>query len=199
MDGGWYHFFLRGAVSSGQKLEDEIRESLPGVNLTGSISKSSHTYAWGRQVTSVTRGTLFYGSLILFSFSFAVLSHIPPELLEHAFILWLIGIVTLLLLLYTGLRTKAEVTQHTCEVCRRAINAQQHCDSCDRQQGIEPRRRSWWRTAGAVIVALAGLGILATQWGVDPLNVGTWIVAAYGMALSHLKLFLPHVRPSYNR
>lgn len=170
MDGGWYHYFLRGAVSTGQKLEDEMRESLPGVNLTGSISKNSHVYVWGRQVTSATRGTVFYGSLILFSLSFAVVSHIPRDLLRHAIILWTIGFVTLLCLLYTGLRTSTEVTAQMCKVCGGAVNSQQHCEACDRQQTIDSRGRSWWRIAGGAIVVIAALGIFVAQFRVDILS-----------------------------
>ena len=171
MDGGWYHFFLRGAVATGQKLEDQLRTSLPGITLTASISKSSHVNIWGRQVTSATRGSVFYGSLALFSFSFAVVSHAPTALLWHVFILSLAGVIVLLWLLFTGLRTEKEITNYRCEICNNAINKRQHCETCDRQQSIEPRNRSSWRIVGALFALLMGAAVFASQWGFDAISV----------------------------
>lgn len=66
MDRWWYHRLLQGAVQHGEFIEAELRNIIPGIALTGAISKASRFKLLGRwTIHAANRIDFFYGLISL--------------------------------------------------------------------------------------------------------------------------------------
>jgi hypothetical protein len=66
MDRWWYHRLLIGAVRNGEALEVELRNNIPGIELTTAIRNASHFKLFGVWTSSSdSRIDFFYGIISL--------------------------------------------------------------------------------------------------------------------------------------
>jgi hypothetical protein len=67
MDHLLYHRLLKGAVSQGHRLEEQLKNVIPGIALAGEISKHSPLRDWKRPIRSDHKIVFFYltGALLI--------------------------------------------------------------------------------------------------------------------------------------
>lgn len=100
MDRHWYHRLLLGSVRHGMEVEKSLETVLPEVRLTESIKRESPTNIFGREVRSHHRLNFFYWIVA------GILVTAITALLDPTYVVWAVGSLVALLLIYLFRSTK---------------------------------------------------------------------------------------------